>query len=45
MLSAVQFNDQSAFKAGEVSEVEVYRMLPPELPAAELSISQLSPKS
>ena len=44
VLAAVQFDNQSAFKAGEVSEVAVYRMLPPELPSAELSISQTLPQ-
>jgi hypothetical protein len=44
MLSAIGFDDQSAFRASKVGHAPANRLLPPELESAELAIAQAIPE-
>ena len=45
VLAAIQFDDHSGFKANEVADIDVDRMLPPERVAVQLPTAQPTPKA
>ena len=44
MLPAINFNDQVFLYADKIDNKWTYRILPPEFPAAQFSIPQMTPK-